>query len=378
MLGHVSEDHVGGDRRGLVEAGLAPLALDAVLAGEAEAAEGGKAGLGRGPRRVGRQHLAHVGLRAAVAPGLEQGRGLAHHQLGGGGLRVRTGDGKLHALVLADRAAEHDALLGVLGGAADEVARIAEALRGDQDALRVHAVDDIAEALAFPADQVLGRHLDVVEEHLAGVVVQHGIDLADVDTLSLGLAQIDQEHGEALRALPDLVRGRGAGEQQHQVGVQHPAGPHLLAVDDIAVVALLLRARLELGGIGAGGRLGDAEGLQPEFARGDARQVLALLRLAAVPEHRAHGVHLRVAGGGIARAVVDRLQHRTGGGEGQPRAAVLLGDQRREVAGLGQSLDEPGWVVPGMIELHPILVGETVADAPHTFADVSPAGIEGD
>ena len=31
-------------------------------------------------------------------------------------------DRELHALVLADRPAEHDALLGVLGGAADEVA----------------------------------------------------------------------------------------------------------------------------------------------------------------------------------------------------------------------------------------------------------------
>ena len=43
-------------------------------------------------------------------------------------------------------------------------AAVANRLGGDQDALGVPAVDDVAEALAFLADKVLGGNLDIVEE----------------------------------------------------------------------------------------------------------------------------------------------------------------------------------------------------------------------
>ena len=291
---------------------------------------------------------------------------------------MRARDRELHALVLADRPAEHDALLGVVGGAADEELGIAQALRGDQDALGVHAVDDVAEALALLADQVLGRHLQVVEEHLAGVVVDHGVDLLDLDALALGLAQVDEEHREPLGALLHLVGGRGAGQQQHQVGLQHAAGPDLLAVDDVAVVALLLGPRLELGGVGAGGGLGDAEGLQPQRAGGDARQVFLLLRRIAVPQHRAHRVHLGVAGRRVAARLVHGLQDGAAGRQRQPGAAVLLRDQRAEIAGLGEGIDELGRVGALVVELDPVGIGELLADVPHALADLVPAGIEGD
>ena len=97
--------------------------------------------------------------------------------------------------------------------------------------------------------------------------------------------------------------------------MQRARGPHLLAVDDVAVVALLVGARLELGGVGAGGRLGDAERLQPQLAGRDARQVLLLLLGVAVPQHRAHDVHLRVAGAGVAAELVDLLQDRAAGAQ---------------------------------------------------------------
>src|SRR5262249_22061351 len=100
--------------------------------------------------------------------------------------------------------------------------------------------------------------------------------------------------------------------------------PALLAVDDIAVVALLVRARLELGGVGTGGGLGDAEGLQPQLARGDAWQISALLGGAAVPQHGTHGVHLRMTGGRIATPLVDGLQDGAATRDGQAGAAVLL------------------------------------------------------
>ena len=196
--------------------------------------------------------------------------------------------------------------------------------------------------------------------------------------LPVGLAQVDQEHGQPFRPLLHLVGRRGAGEQQHQVGVQHAAGPHLLAVDDVAVVALLVGARLELGGVGAGGGLGDAEGLQPERARGDARQVLLLLRGVAVPQHGAHRVHLGVAGRRVAARLVHGLQDGAARRQRQPGAAELLRDQRAEIAGLGQRIDELGRVGALVVELDPVGIGELLADVPHPIADLAPAGIEGD
>src|SRR5581483_12364481 len=148
--------------------------------------------------------------------------------------------------------------------------------------------------------------------------------------------------------------------------------------DDVAVVALLVGAGLELGGVGAGGGLGDAEGLQPELARGDARQILLLLPLAEVPEHRAQGVNLSVAGGGVAALLVDGLENGAAGRDRQPRAAVLLRDQGTQVAGLGQRIDELERVGTLVVELHPVGVGILLADPPHPLADVGKPWIERD
>ena len=88
------------------------------------------------------------------------------------------GDRELHALVLADRPAEDDALLGVGADLVDEPVAVADAFGGDQRALGVEAGQDVLEALAFLADQVLGRDLEVVEEELVGLVVDHVEDRA--------------------------------------------------------------------------------------------------------------------------------------------------------------------------------------------------------
>jgi hypothetical protein len=58
---------VGGDGGDEVEAGLAELALDVVLGGEAEAAVGLDADVGGFPGGLGAEVLGHVGLGAAVA-----------------------------------------------------------------------------------------------------------------------------------------------------------------------------------------------------------------------------------------------------------------------------------------------------------------------
>ena len=78
------------------------------------------------------------------------------------------------------------------------------------------------------------------------------------------------------------------------------------------MVTLAHRTGFELGGVGAGGRFGHAEGLQAQLARGDLRQVLRLLLRRAVAQHGAHGVHLGMGGGGIATVGVAFLQDHAG------------------------------------------------------------------
>ena len=152
------------------------------------------------------------------------------------------------------------------------------------------------------------------------------------------VAHVDQEDRQALGALLGLLARRGARQQQHQVGMLGAAGPHLLAVHDVGAVVLLHRRGAQRQRVGAAGRLGDAERLQAQLAAGDLGQVAFLLLLAAVPQQRAHDVHLGVAGGAIAAGALDFLQHRRRRRDAEPRAAILLGDQDREPAGLGQRL----------------------------------------
>src|SRR5438270_18299 len=84
------------------------------------------------------------------------------------------GDGRWLLKKGVDYAKERvDALL-------QQPAAIADAFLRHQDALGVHAVEDVAEALAFLADQILGRHFQVVEVHLGRVVVDHRLDRADL------------------------------------------------------------------------------------------------------------------------------------------------------------------------------------------------------
>ena len=370
MLGQIRQDHVGGDRRHLIEPRLAELALHIVLLGETEAAKRLHAHVGGKPGCVGGQQLRHIGLRPDVGAGFVFGCGLVHHQLGRAHPRIGARDRKLHALVLPDRPAEQFALLGVGGGFFDEPFGVADAFRRDQDALGVHAGQDVAEALAFLADQVFRRHPQVVEEHFRGGMVHHGTDRIDADAGALRQPHVDQEHRQAVGALLDLLLRRGARQQQHQVGMLGARGPELLSVDDVVVVAFAFGGRAQRQRVGAGGRLGHAERLQPQFSAGDLRQIALLLRRRTVPKNRSHGVHLRMAGGAVAARGVDFFQDGGGRADAEPAAAKLLRDQRGEIAGRGQRRDEFGRIAALAIKPAPIFARVLGAQRAHAFADV--------
>ncbi len=141
MLGDVGQDQIGRDRRDLVEPRLAELPLDVVLLGEPEAAIGLHRHICRLPGRVRRQQFGHVGFSAARLAAIEQIRRANPHQVGRLDVHVRPRDRELHPLVLTDRPAEHLAVAGITRRALDEPAAVADALGGNQDALRIEPID---------------------------------------------------------------------------------------------------------------------------------------------------------------------------------------------------------------------------------------------
>src|SRR4051794_1419057 len=198
--GDEARDQVVVDGRDLVQARLAELALDVVFVDEAVAAVGVEADVGRRPARLGAQELGHIGLGAAGLPGVEATRGLVAHQVGRAHLHVRLGDGELHALISADRAAEDLARVGVGGRALGEPVTVADRLGGEQDALGVPAVDHVAETLALLADHARRGHPQPVIADPVGGVVEHRPHRRDLELPGVDLPQVDQEQAEALRA----------------------------------------------------------------------------------------------------------------------------------------------------------------------------------
>src|SRR2546426_2796869 len=237
-------------------------------------------------------------------------------------------------------------------------------LGADQDALGVHAVEDVAKALAFLADEVFRGHFQLVDENLRGGVVDHGADRADREPLAQRGFHVDDEHRQAFGLLPHLFARRGAREEQHDVGVLGARGPDFLAVHDVAV-AFLDRGRADRRGVGAGRGLGDAEGLQAQLAFRDLGQVFSFLRLAAMAQHRPHRVHLRVAGGAVRAASLYLLENRRCRGELQARTAVLLGDEAGEPARLGERAHELRGIVALAVRLAPVVHRESGAELRH-------------
>ena len=98
-------------------------------------------------------------------------------ELGGVQLHVRFGEREGEALVLADRSAEHDALVGVVDRLGHRGPADAERLGGDQDPLGVQAVEQVPESLALLPDPPAHRHAQPVVAHLArhdGVAAELG------------------------------------------------------------------------------------------------------------------------------------------------------------------------------------------------------------
>ena len=282
---------------------------------------------------------------------------------------VGLGERELDALVLPNRAAKHLALLRVTGCTIKEKPRITNAFGGDQDPLRIHAGEDVAEALPLLPDAVGGGDADIIEEHRRRAMIHHGFNR--LDRKSGAVAHVEQEHRQAFGALGHLVLGRGAGQQHHQIALRRPACPDFLTINQI-VVAVTYCCRAQGQRVTARCRFGHAKGLQAQLAPRNGWQILGFLRRRTMAQQRAHHIHLRMRRRTIAAAGVDLLQYRAGRRLRQARAAKLFRNQRRKPALARQRLHKFNGIVAVLVFRPPIFAGEASAEFRHCGADIRP------
>src|SRR5262249_18744242 len=136
------------------------------------------------------------------------------------------------------------------------------ALRRDQDALGVQAIEQILETLAFLANQVLDGYREIVDEKLGSGVIHHRTDRPNRETTSDSFAHIHKQNGQTFAAFLDLLNRRRSRNQEHEIGMFRARYPDLLAVHDV-FVAFSNGRRAELCCVGSSCRLADAKSLEP-------------------------------------------------------------------------------------------------------------------
>src|ERR1700689_2045350 len=99
MLGDMSQNHVGGNGRHLVQASFAELALHVVFASEAKAAMRLQAGVSGFPTSLGGQILGHVGLDARVLARIDLLAGAPTHEVSGLQFNEALRERELNALI---------------------------------------------------------------------------------------------------------------------------------------------------------------------------------------------------------------------------------------------------------------------------------------
>ena len=312
--------------------------------------------------------LRHVGFCPAWFAFVKQAAGFVAHEIGRAYFHIGLGDGELDALIGADGAIEDDAFRCVTGRAFYEPVAIANTFGRNQRAFGIEPVEDVTKALPLLPDQTVGGQFQPVEEDLVRLVIYHVAYGADFHAVADGPVKIDEEDGQPLGLLCHLLARGRAGEQDHEVGMLDAADPDLLARDDIAI-APPHRARLEFGGVGAGGRLGHGHRLQADVPACDGRKIALLLLCRAMPQQGVHIVHLPVAGARIATCPIDFLHDDGGFGQPQPRPSVFLGDKGGHPAFARQRFDKFLGIFACFVHLAEIAVAELPHQGAHGRAE---------
>ena len=67
------------------------------------------------------------------------------------------------------------------------------------------------------------------------MVIDHRLYGTNLHTIALELAKINQEHRQPITWLFHILARGGPSQQQHQIRVQRPTGPDLLAIDPVVI-----------------------------------------------------------------------------------------------------------------------------------------------
>ena len=238
---------------------------------------------------------------------------------------------ELDPLEGGDRLAELAPLLRVGDGRVERGLGDAHRLRAHGRPRVVECAQRDAEALALAAEPVLHGDLAVREVDGDGrraADPQLALELAEGEA---GERRLHEKRRHALVAAPPV---HGGEEREHR-GVRAVGHPHLGAVEHVAVTVAHGRRR-HAAGVGARARLRDRQ-RAGDLARGQPRQVAALLRLGPMRDER------------IAGRVLHEIDD--GGRRARPRD-LLHGEAERQRA-------EPGTAVRlRHVEAHQPLIAE--------------------
>ena len=230
------------------------------------------------------------------------------------------------------------AFLGIGDRLLDEPLGVADALGGDQDALGVHAVEDVAEALAFLADQVLRRDRAGCRRtppwcRGSSWCGSAGWSGRCPRASRMSTRNTDSPSVRFATSSSGVVRASSSIRSE----CSRAAGPDLLAVDDVLVAfphgdvssAPWCRCRWS-----ARSRRRPAAAARPPRSSAGSALLLGEPCRSSVPI-----VYICAwQAPPLQPGALDLLQHRRCCRQRQAGAAVLLGDQRGEIAGLGQRL----------------------------------------
>src|SRR5262245_38044318 len=114
---------------------------------------------------------------------------------------------------------------------------------------------------------------------------------------------------------------------------------NFLPVNDIPV-SLANGAGFDARCLGPGIGFGHGKCLQAQFASSDPWKVSPLLFFTAVPKQRAHGVHLSVAGAGIAATMIDFFQNDARFRNTESGSSVLFWNQGGQISATGKCVYE--------------------------------------
>ena len=159
---------------------------------------------------LGCQILGTVGFGAATASLVIEPGCLLHHQIGGLKFHPRLRQGVLYRLVLTNGATKHLTLTGVMDGPIKRRTPKPNSFSGNQDTLRIQAMQDVAKALALLPNAVFNRHPQPIDKNLVGIDALAS-KLVDFAHLHFTAVEIGVKKGQAMRAM-GLTDIGGAGQ----------------------------------------------------------------------------------------------------------------------------------------------------------------------